>query len=100
MQPSEILDLIRAAYGLTSDYQVMKKFNFSQAGVSGWRTNRSFPKDSVLIKISEVLDVHLGVLLLHSAIWRQKDPKAKAALESILKMLAFCKYPEDHEHFD
>ncbi|WP_041421656.1 hypothetical protein [Shewanella sediminis] len=97
MQPSEILDFIRAAYGLTSDYQVMKKFNFSQACVSGWRTNRYFPKDAVLIEISEALDIHLGVLLLHSAVWRQKDPKAKAALESIIRMLPYCKYPENEE---
>ncbi|RTR33513.1 helix-turn-helix transcriptional regulator [Shewanella atlantica] len=97
MQPSELLDLIRAAYGLTSDYQVMKKFGFSQAGVSNWRVNRSFPNDAILINMAEALDIHLGVLLLHSAIWRQKDPTAKAALESILNMLPYCKYPEDEE---
>lgn len=94
MQPSELLDLIKAAYGLNSDYQVMKKFGFSQTGVSNWRINRSFPNDTVLIQMAKALDIHLGVLLLHSNIWRQKDPTAKAALESILKMLPYCKYPE------
>lgn len=90
MQPSDLLDLIRAAYGLTSDYQVMKRFGFSQTGVSTWRTNRSFPDDKVLIKFADALDIHLGVLLLHSVIWRQKDATAKAALQKILDSLAYC----------
>ncbi|MCS6237983.1 MULTISPECIES: helix-turn-helix domain-containing protein [Shewanella] len=90
MQPSDLLDLIRAVYGLTSDYQVMKRFGFSQTGISNWRTNRSFPDDNVLIKFADALDIHLGVLLLHSVIWRQKDPAAKAALQKILDALAYC----------
>jgi transcriptional regulator with XRE-family HTH domain len=94
MNPSELLDLIKTAYSLDSDYQVMKKFGFSQGGISAWRTNRSFPKDTVLIKFADALDIHLGVLLLHSAIWRQKDAKAKASLENILKMLSYCEMPE------
>ncbi|TVL36231.1 helix-turn-helix domain-containing protein [Shewanella xiamenensis] len=94
MQPSDLLDLIRAAYGLTSDYQVMKKFGFSQTGVSHWRRNASFPKDDVLIKFADALDIHLGVLLLHSVIWRQKDPIAKAALQKILDALAYCEKSE------
>jgi transcriptional regulator with XRE-family HTH domain len=94
MNPSELLDLIKTAYSLDSDYQVMKKFGFSQTGISAWRTNRSFPKDTVLIKFADALDIHLGVLLLHSAIWRQKDAKAKASLENILKMLSYCEMPE------
>ncbi|MCW3173763.1 helix-turn-helix domain-containing protein [Shewanella subflava] len=93
MNPSDLLDLIKTAYGLNSDYQVMKKFGFSQTGVSNWRVNRSFPKDDVLIKFAEALDIHLGVLLLHSAIWRQKDATAKASLQSILNMLPYCEKP-------
>ncbi|MCS6098747.1 hypothetical protein [Shewanella baltica] len=94
MQPSDLLDLIRAAYGLTSDYQVMKRFGFSQTGVSKWRTNTNFPDDKVLIQFSDALDIHLGVLLLHSVIWRQKDPTAKAALQKILDALAYCEQSE------
>ncbi|MCS6176737.1 hypothetical protein RJP56_18940 [Shewanella baltica] len=94
MQPSDILDLMRASYGLTSDYQVMKKFGFSQACISGWRTDRYFPNDTLLIEISEALDIHLGVLLLHSAIWRQKNATAKEALEKILAALAYCEQSE------
>lgn len=93
MNPSDLLDLIKTAYSLDSDYQVMKKFGFSQTGVSAWRTNSSFPKDTVLINFSDALDIHLGVLLLHSAIWRQKNEKAKASLQSILDMLPYCEKP-------
>ena len=95
MNPSDLLDLIKTAYNLDSDYKVMKKFGFSQAGVSAWRTNAHFPKDSVLIKFADALDIHLGVLLLESAIWRQKDPTAKAALQNLLNMLTYCEAPDD-----
>lgn len=99
MQPSELLDLIKTAYSLESDYQVMKRFGFSQTGISKWRTNTSFPKDEVLIKFADALDIHLGVLLLHSAVWRQKDATAKKALEGILNMLPYCNFDEFERNY-
>ncbi|GGE65605.1 hypothetical protein [Shewanella carassii] len=94
MKPSDLLDLIKAAYGLTSDYQVMKRFGFSQTGISSWRTNRSFPDDMVLVRFAEVLDIKLGVLVLHSVIWRKKDPQIKRSLEKVLEALAYCENSE------
>lgn len=94
MQPSDLLDLIKAAYGLTSDYQVMKRFGFSQTGISTWRNNRSFPEDKVLIRFADVLDINLGVLVIHSMIWRKKNPEVKHSLQKILEALAYCEKPE------
>ncbi|QLE85578.1 hypothetical protein FLM48_11115 [Shewanella sp. Scap07] len=95
MQPSELLDLIKQAYGLKSDYQVMKRFGFTQSGVSSWRCNRAFPKDDVLIKFADALDMHLGVLLIYSMIWRQKNAEAKKALEGVITCLGYVQMPED-----
>ncbi|WP_345864582.1 hypothetical protein [Shewanella algae] len=94
MKPSDLLDLIKAAYGLTSDYQVMKRFGFSQTGISSWRTNRSFPEDKILVRFADVLDINLGVLVLHSMIWRKKDPEIRRSLEKVLEALAYCENSE------
>lgn len=94
MQPSDLLDLIRQAYGLSSDYQVMKKFGFSQGGVSGWRINRSFPKNSVLIQFGEILDINPGLLMLYSLEWREKDPKAKEQIGKLIEALHNAKFDE------
>lgn len=94
MQPSDLLDLVRAAYGLTSDYQVSKKFGFSQAGVSAWRVNGSFPKNSVLIKFAEILEINAGVLMLYSLEWREKDPNAKAQISRLIEAISYAKFDE------
>ncbi|WP_025822947.1 hypothetical protein [Shewanella marina] len=90
MQPSDLLDLVKAAYSIDTDYKVMKQFGFSQTGVSHWRCNRSFPSTEVLKVFAEVLDIHFGVLYLHSAIWRETDLVARDKLQNILDILHTC----------
>lgn len=94
MQPSELLDLLKRAYNLESDYQVMKKFGFSQTGVSHWRCNRSFPKSSVLVQFGELLDINAGLLMLYSLAWREKDPKAKKQLNEFIEILHHAKFDD------
>ena len=90
MQPSDFLDLVKLAYSLDSDYAVMKRFGFSQTGVSNWRRNHRFPSNDVLVKFSQILDIHIGVLALHSMIWREKNPVVKAGLQTILDAIPSC----------
>ncbi|MBO2692161.1 hypothetical protein I6M59_10435 [Shewanella algae] len=94
MTPSELLDLVRAAYRLTSDYQVMKKFGFSQTGISSWRTNRAFPKNSVLVKFSKILDINAGLLMLYGLHWREKDPEAKQQIQRLIDAIAHAKFDD------
>ncbi|MCS6180963.1 hypothetical protein [Shewanella baltica] len=94
MQPSDLLDLVRTAYGLTSDYQLAKKFGFSTAGVSMWRVNRSFPKNSVLIQFGKILQINAGVLMLYSLEWREKDPEAKAQISRLIEAIAHAKFDD------
>ncbi|WP_351001046.1 hypothetical protein [Shewanella sp. TB7-MNA-CIBAN-0143] len=88
MKPSDLLDLVKAAHSLTSDYQVMKEFGFSVTGISNWRTNRAYPKNSVLIQFSRILDINAGVLMLHSLQWREKDAEAKAEITLLIDAIA------------
>ena len=94
MQPSELLDLIKQATGLTSDYQVMKKYGFSQAGVSGWRINRSYPKNSVLIQFAKILHMNAGILMMYGLEWREKDVEAKAQIGKLINAIHHAKFDE------
>ena len=94
MQPSELLDLVKQATGLTSDYQVMKKYGFSQAGVSNWRINRSYPSNKVLIKFAEILHINAGILMIYGLEWREKDKKAKAQLGTLINAIHHAKFDE------
>lgn len=94
MKPSELLDLVKTATGLTSDYQVMKTYGFSQTGVSNWRINRSYPKNSVLIQFSNILDINAGLLMLYSLQWREKDEAAKAEITLLIDAIANATFDE------
>ncbi|MBO2687996.1 hypothetical protein ACNPKZ_04180 [Shewanella algae] len=94
MQPSDLLDLVRAACGLTSDYQVMKKFGVSQTGVSHWRRNLAFPKNSVLIQFAKILEINAGLLMLHGLHWREKDPEAKEQLQRLIDAIAHARFDD------
>jgi len=94
MEPSELLDLVKDATGLTSDYQVMKKYGFSQGGVSGWRINRSFPKNSVLIQFAKILHMNAGILMIYSLEWREKDPEAKEQLGKLINAIHHAKFDD------
>lgn len=94
MQPNELLDLVKQATGLDSDYKVMKKYGFSQTGVSNWRTNRSYPKNSVLIEFSKILDINAGVLMLYSLEWRETDKEVKAQISKLINAVANANFDD------
>lgn len=94
MNPSDLLDLVRTAHSLTSDYQVSKKFGFSRGGVSCWRNNTAFPKNSVLIQFGKILQINAGVLMLYSLEWREKDPEAKAQISRLIEAIAHAKFDD------
>lgn len=94
MQPSELLDLVKAAYGLTSDYQVAKKFNFTTTGISHWRVNRSFPNNKLLIKFGEILGINPGLLMLYSLEWREKDSEAKAQISKLINAIHHSRFDD------
>ncbi|WP_394131677.1 hypothetical protein [Shewanella maritima] len=94
MQPSQLLDLVKTATGLETDYKVMKKYSFSSAGVSAWRTNRAFPKNDVLIRFAEILDVNAGLLMLYGLTWREKNEKAKAELNALINAIANANFDD------
>jgi hypothetical protein len=94
MNPSDLLDLVKQALGLTSDYQAIKKLGFNQVTVSNWRRNTAFPKNAVLIQFGEILEINAGVLMLYGLEWREKDIKAKAQISKLINMIANAQFDE------
>ena len=94
MQPSELLDLIKQALNLTSDYQVMKKLEFNQVTISNWRTNRSYPKNSVLIQFAKILQMNAGILMVYGLEWREKDEDAKEQIGKLINAIHHARFDD------
>ncbi|MDP5205773.1 helix-turn-helix transcriptional regulator [Alishewanella sp. SMS9] len=57
MKTCDFIDELKAAYGLTSDYQAAKKLGISTTTISSYRAGRSFLSDDIALKIAHLLDV-------------------------------------------
>lgn len=57
MKTSDFLDKLKAAYGLTSDYQLAKKLGASTARISNYRTGSNFFDDLMVLKVAELLEL-------------------------------------------
>lgn len=54
---TELLDMLKAAYDLPSDYAVAKKIGYSRQGISNLRNKRSFLNDSDAMNVAELLEL-------------------------------------------
>lgn len=56
MKTVDYLDAVKAAYSLTSDYQLAKKLGENTSRISMYRTNGSVMNDEMAVKIAYLLD--------------------------------------------
>lgn len=56
MKTVDYLDAVKAAYSLTSDYQLAKKLGENTSRVSMYRTNACVMNDEMALKIAYLLD--------------------------------------------
>lgn len=71
MKTVDYLDAVKAAYSLTSDYQLTKKIAESSARISQYRVGRNFMDDDLAIKIAYLLDLNPLVVLADAHIERE-----------------------------
>ena len=57
LKTTELLDKLKAAYNLPSDYAAAKKLGITTQTVSGYRCKRSFFEDRVAVNVAELLDI-------------------------------------------
>lgn len=73
MKTVDFLDAVKAAYGLTSDYQLAKKLAVSTSRITNYRTNRSTMDDSLALQIADLLDVE--PLLVMASVHAEREEK-------------------------
>lgn len=71
MKTVDYLDAVKAAYSLTSDYQLGKKIGESAARISQYRTKDYVMNDDLAVKISYLLDTNPLVVLADAHIERE-----------------------------
>lgn len=57
MKTVDFLDAVKAAYCLTSDYQLAKKLAVTHSSISHYRTGRNFMDNELCVRISELLEL-------------------------------------------
>ena len=72
---STYLDAVKAALGVTSDYELAKSLGVSRQRVSNWRSGRSAPDFDIQQKFGDILNVPGGWLRVHIDIDVARDPK-------------------------
>lgn len=58
MKTVDYLDAVKAAYSLTSDYQLAKKLAESPSRISLYRTSNTVMSDDLAVKIAYMLDLN------------------------------------------
>ncbi|KLU99018.1 hypothetical protein ABT56_23060 [Photobacterium aquae] len=54
----ELLDMVKAKYGLTSDYQLAKKLGVSSARVSNWRNMKASLEWDTAFQVADLLGIN------------------------------------------
>lgn len=72
MKTVEFLDAVKAAYGLTSDYQLAKKLAVTHSSISHYRSGRNFMDDSLAVKVAYLLDLDPLSVLAFAHIEREE----------------------------
>jgi ribosome-binding protein aMBF1 (putative translation factor) len=72
MKTVDYLDAVKAAYSLTSDYQLAKKMSESSNRISSYRVGRTFMDDDMAIKIAYLLDLNPLTVLADAHIEREE----------------------------
>lgn len=72
MTTLEYLDAVKAAYNITSDYQLAKKLGISTTRISNYRTGRSVMEDDLAVKVAYLLDKNPLTVLADAHILREE----------------------------
>jgi len=71
MKTVDYLDAVKAAYSLTSDYQLTKKLGESHSRISQYRVGRTYMADDLALKIAYLLDLNPLAVLADAHIERE-----------------------------
>lgn len=87
MNTIELIDRVKTAYGLTSDYQLAKKLAVSHSRISNYRNGKRTADDDLVLKCETLLDMPPGSLLVEFQAQRTKCKEAAAILHRLSEKL-------------
>lgn len=80
-------DIAKTRHNIRSDAELARKMNLTHSMVSMWRTKRSWPSDSAMIRLAELANVNEGEALIELNIWKNLDTPAFRPYEALLKIV-------------
>lgn len=80
---NELLDKVKARYGLPSDYALAAKLGMSRERISKYRTIGGALADENALKVAELLDLNPGYVLACMEAERTHSDAARAAWEKL-----------------
>jgi hypothetical protein len=81
MNTLQLLDAVKTARGLTSDYQLCKLLGWPTSRVTGYRNHGRRLGDDAAIEIADILGIDRGAVLAGLAAERADDDTVRAAWE-------------------
>lgn len=84
---TQLLDMVKAMYGLPSDYAVAKKIGLTRGAVSSLRLNKSFFSDCNALNVAELLELD-PLKVLASCQYERAHRKGEQELEIFWKQIA------------
>ena len=84
---NDFLDDVKAARGLTSDYQLSKLLECTHSSISNYRMGKNFLSEEMACKIASILGLESGFVLACVAAERSKLPEVKKAWQHLADML-------------
>lgn len=83
----DFLNAIKAAHGLTSDYQLAKFLGLTQSSISLSMSGRTYLGDETAIKVAEALKIDPAIVMASVHYERAKKEQEKAVWRGILERL-------------
>jgi len=85
---SALLDRVRNAQGMKSDYQLGKTLGFSMQKLGNWRHERSLPDEKACEELARAAGLDPDVVVSQVNALRASDPKTRAIWERIAARLS------------
>jgi plasmid maintenance system antidote protein VapI len=85
MNTIEYIDTAKTRLGVDSDYALAKALKITPSTIYGYRAGRSHMDDETALKISKVLGIHAGFVLLDMHRERAKTPQERSAWQEIFE---------------
>lgn len=84
MNPSEYLDAVKKAMGVTADNELANRFEIHRARICAYRAGKEWPDYYIVTKIAITLNLDPARVLADLESQREKDPKRAEFWKSFL----------------